>query len=303
MPAAGWPTEVPIWNSKESVGKMFVSKVLRRFCEDNDIPLCEGECIKKVEKKTIAQQVTDALEKLWDDIALDLFIRCGCSWVQWQRMVNGLCSEFKNGRLVRALLPYGVKAPKLPKRKTLRNRLKAIKEAVGYDVSVSGSATADGKKLLAARLRQLIQEGKLITKMVDGKLVVNVQLLADACRLFDKGSVNATSVVLKVLWTLPGEDVHTCATYAEHVAALNPVQGCATFGEHLARTAGVNSVDNCTLIGFYLADDKHKDFTHYLPLLCAVLKELSEEGLMVDGTHYNINMLLGGEFFFQFQID
>ena len=76
---------------------------------------------------------------------------------------------------------------------------------------------------------------------------------------------------------------------------LNPDDKPAV--EEILNECGVNSVENCTLLAFYLGDDKYTDIQAKLPQLSAMVAQLlSQEGMEVDGVKYTFKVTFGGDY-------
>jgi hypothetical protein len=97
---------------------------------------------------------------------------------------------------------------------------------------------------------------------------VLIQLLGDACGIFNKNKVHGTSTVLRTIYNTSGP------------------KEASTVDEILYQCGG-NIVENCTLLGFWGVDDKYKHIEEKLPTLAVVVSQLmSEGGLKVDGVNY-----------------
>jgi hypothetical protein len=128
----------------------------------------------------------------------------------------------------------------------------------------------DAKILLENRIRSLVAQGYhfILPRLTDNLLLI--QLLGDSCGIFIKNQVQRTSMVLKTLYPrLYPDDKPTV--------------------EENLNECGVNNVENCTLLAFYVGDDKCKDILQKLPMLSVMLAQLlSQEDLEVDGVKNTI---------------
>lgn len=255
----------------ESV-RPFISGVLNKFLVKNKYRLASGECLSKDALREIGLQYVRAIELHWDQVAIDIFLRCNQSWDEWQTQVNLMCRAWQDGRLIRALFPNGVRFPRMPTKDSLSKKIEAIMQEVGFDAKQGPAATADVKKVLHDRIKRLLFEGKRVSTGEDVKQIL-VQLIADACQIYKRSKTNLTAFVMKVLFGAAGD----------------------TEEDYAARDAGVNSVKNTSLLGVFLGDDKYTDFRHAMLPVLAAIKELQAEGLTVNGQHYKVEFVLGGK--------
>jgi hypothetical protein len=95
---------------------------------------------------------------------------------------------------------------------------------------------------------------------------VQIELrLGDARGIFETIKVQGASIVLKKISNTSG------------------LMEASTIDE-ISYQCGVNSVEKCTLLGFFSVDDKHKHVEENLPTFAVVVLELmSEEYQEVDG--------------------
>jgi hypothetical protein len=67
--------------------------------------------------------------------------------------------------------------------------------------------------------------------------------------------------------------------------------------EEIMNECGVNIVEKCNLLAFYLGDDKYKDIQTKLPQLSAMVAQLlSQEGIEVDVVKYIFKVSFGGDY-------
>ena len=83
--------------------------------------------------------------------------------------------------------------------------------------------------------------------------------------------VNGTTIVLKVIYNDKNSDDKKCV------------------GD------GVNTVPNQRAIGFYLGDDTQSQLKLHAPNLPGMLEKLSTDGIVVNGIHINVQLLMGGD--------
>jgi hypothetical protein len=135
---------------------------------------------------------------------------------------------------------------------------------------------SDAKVLLTSRIHWLVENGRdFIIHGTDNQ--VQVELLGDGCGIFKKNKVQGTSLVLKTIYNNCGG-------------------GAGAAVDEILYRCGVNSVDNYTILGFFLGDDKYKEIQEKVPLLAAVVSWLlSKEGLEVDGAKYTFKVTFGGK--------
>jgi hypothetical protein len=153
-----------------------------------------------------------------------------------------------------------------------------LKKDMGVDTSVLHAAMGDAKIILENRIRSLIAIGSDFTLPGSTDNVVLIQLLGDSCGIFKKNKVQGTSMVMKTIFS-----------------KLNPDDKPAV--EEIMNECGVNNVENCTLLAFYLGDDKYTDIQAKLPQLSAMVAQLlSQEGMEVDGVKYTFKVTFGGDY-------
>ena len=72
--------------------------------------------------------------------------------------------------------------------------------------------------------------------------------------------------------------------------------GAGAAVDEILYRCGVNSVENCTILGCFLGGDKYKEIQEKVPQLAGVVSWLlSEEGLEVDGVKYTFKVTFGGK--------
>ena len=232
--------------------------------------MLSGSVMRKIE-----EGIVECIAKHYDEIAADLFIHAGLSTREYQKVANLISSVQKDLRLVIARLTYGTGFPKLASLAVISKRLHDLMASLGLDKGIPKAAMSDAKALLTSRIRWLVANGRdFIIPGTDNQ--VQVQLLGDACGIFKKNKVQGTSLVLKTIYNNSGGDADA------HV-------------DEILHKCGVNSVENCCLLGFFLGDDKYMDIVEKIPQLAAVVSELmSNEGLEVDGVKYTLKVTFGG---------
>ena len=210
---------------------MYPSQVLGAFLKKH-LPhlevkiLLPGDALRKIEK-----EIADCITEHIDEISVDLFLHTKVSTRGYQTILNLLSSKQGAEGLVRAVLPYGTKFPKLSSTGVLRRRLAQVREELGVDTRVHQAAMSDAKKILTTRIRWLVANKKDFTIPGTDNQVL-IQLLGDACGIFKKNKVQGTSIVLKTIYNTSG-----------------PEQ--ASTVDEILHHCGVNSVENCTLSGFF----------------------------------------------------
>ena len=256
----------------------YPAKVLGAFISRHKTRLDLRTVLPRSVLKRVEKEVADCIADHFDEMSLDLFVQGNMSWRDYQTTVNLLCSKRGAEGLIRAVLPEGTKFPKLKSTGVLRKRLEALKKDLGVDTSVLHAAMGDAKIILENRIRSLIAKGYDFTLPGSTDNVVLIQLLGDSCGIFKKNKVQGTSMVLKTIYS-----------------KLNPDDKPAV--EEILNECGVNSVENCTLLAFYLGDDKYTDIHAKLPQLSAMVAQLlSQEGMEVDGVKYTFKVTFGGDY-------
>jgi hypothetical protein len=97
---------------------------------------------------------------------------------------------------------------------------------------------SDAKVLLTSRIRWLVANGRdFIILGTDNQ--VQVGLLGDACGIFKNNKVRGTSLVLKIVCD-------------------NSSRGAGVIVDEILYRCGVNNVENCSILGFYMGDDKYE---------------------------------------------
>eukprot|EP00873_Tetraselmis_striata_P013802 jgi/Tetstr1/434066/TSEL_023210.t1 len=139
----------------------------------------------------------------------------------------------------------------------LRTMLAKIYAQVEIDAPLGPAASASATAMLKLRIRQLLKEGKVLTKE-DGKTLV-VQFLADSARHVQRSAKNGTSCTLKVLWDLP-----------EGMTAAEALQ---------SRDANINSVDGLSLWAFFIGDDKLQDIQILRPVVATTMNDINQNGI------------------------
>jgi hypothetical protein len=182
--------------------------------------------LRKIEKG-----IADCITEHFDEISVDLFLHTKVNTRGYQTILNLLSSKHGAEGLVRAVLPYGTKFPKLSSTGVLRRRLAQQREELGVDTRVHQAAMSNAKKILTTRIHWLVANKKDFTiPGTDDKVLI--QLLGDACGIFKKKKVHGTSIVLKTIYNTSGPEE-------------------ASTVDEILHQCGVNSVENCTLLGFF----------------------------------------------------
>eukprot|EP00873_Tetraselmis_striata_P011674 jgi/Tetstr1/431938/TSEL_021426.t1 len=254
--------------------KPFAARVVNRYVQKMRIRFASGEVLSRDAYRFICGQFKDAIEKHWSQVAVDMHARNRFSFQEWQQQVHLTFRGWADdGQLVRMIFPCGVTFPRLPTVNQLRTMLDKIYAQVEIDAPLGPAASASATAMLKLRIRQLLKEGKVVTKE-DGKTLV-VQFLADSARHVQRSAKNGTSCTLKVLWDLP-----------EGMTAAEALQ---------SRDANINSVDGLSLWAFFFGDDKLQDIQNLLPVVATTLNDINQNGIEVDGVHYNVDLLVGGD--------
>eukprot|EP00873_Tetraselmis_striata_P045526 jgi/Tetstr1/465790/TSEL_010412.t1 len=254
--------------------KPFAARVVNRYVQKMRIRFASGEVLSRDAYRFICGQFKDAIEKHWSQVAVDMHARNRFSFQEWQQQVHFTFRGWADdGQLVRMIFPCGVTFPRLPTVNQLRTMLDKIYAQVEIDAPLGPAASASATAMLKLRIRQLLKEGKVVTKE-DGKTLV-VQFLADSARHAQRSAKNGTSCTLKVLWDLP-----------EGMTAAEALQ---------SRDANINSVDGLSLWAFFFGDDKLQDIQNLLPVVATTLNDINQNGIEVDGVHYNVDLLVGGD--------
>jgi hypothetical protein len=114
----------------------YPSKFLGAFLEKH-LPRVEVKrllppaALRKIEK-----DIADCITEHFDEISVDLFLHTKVSTRGYQTILNLLLSKQGAEGLVKAVLPYGAKFPKLSSTKVLRRRLAQPREELGVDTRI-----------------------------------------------------------------------------------------------------------------------------------------------------------------------
>jgi hypothetical protein len=108
--------------------------------------------------------------------------------------------------------------------------LAKLKEELGVDTRPDHVEMSDAKVILTARTRWLVASKKeFIISRTASK--VPIELLGDACGIVKRSKVHGTSIILKTIYNTSGPKP-------------------ASTVDKILYHSGVNSVENCTLLGF-----------------------------------------------------
>jgi hypothetical protein len=264
--------EEPAKPSKAAYPTKVIGAFLRKHVDNLDLDdMLRGSVMRKIE-----EGIVNIISSHYDEVSAEVLIHSDMSTRGYQKVVNLLCCVQEDQRLVRARLPYGTGFPKLGSLRLIGGRVGGLMAGLGVEKGISKAAMSDAKVLLTSRIRWLVQNGRdFIIPGTDNQ--VQIELLGDACGIYKKNKVQGTSLVLKTIYNNSGGDA-----------------GAAV--DEILYRCGVNSVENCTILGFFLGDDKYKEIQEKVPQLAGVVSWLlSEEGLEVDGVKYTFKVTFGGK--------
>ena len=217
------------------------------------------------EAKEVEEKMMGAIRQHWEDVALKIYLHLDLTERSYQKLTHLLSKQWNEEEEKRESVQsqYGTSMPNLPSRDWLLRKLKAIAGDLGMECA-DLRTNLDPAAVIRERASQLFKHGFLQPGQE-----ITVQVLADATGLWKKGQVNATALVLKIIY----DD---------------------TAGTRLAGHT-VNSVANNKLLCLYVGDDCYSNMKEYAGDIPEKLRLIAEEGVTVDGVHSTVKFLGGGD--------
>ena len=220
-----------------------------------------------LDQRKVGQQAEMAamqtVREHWEVQALKVLVHCNLTKAAYQYLINLLSNVWVDDDFARVTLPCGTEMCLFPSKRYVFKHQAAMMEDMGL-ASDSISAGVDVKTALTKRLQYLFSKGLLDR----GRAQLQVQVLIDATGIFPSKRINGTLVVLKPVYDDKDTEVE---------------------GDQ------VNSPHNCVIVCFYLRDDCLCYLNEHAVRVRDQITELMEEGIDIDGQHYDLQMPVGGD--------